>query len=142
MSFPTGTVIPTTNLSSGSSNPSAARADLYDLVTAVNAIIASQNGESGVCVLTGSGKVPANQMPAQITLSSGVQVINPVDGVVNIRDVLRLQQLNTADVEARSDATAGDIAYVTDGDAGDACLAIYNGTDWCRVSLGAAIATS
>jgi hypothetical protein len=34
---------------------------------------------------------------------------------------------------------AGQIAYVTNGDAGDKCLAMWDGTDWLRIALGAVI---
>lgn len=141
MAFPIGTVIPTSNLDSGTDSPASARADLLITVEAVNDIIASANSDSGVVVLTGSGKLPASVFPTQITLSAGVQVINPVDGVVNIRDILRLQPVTVADLEALT-SEAGDVAYASDGDAGDPCLAFYNGTDWVRISVGAAISAT
>lgn len=34
----------------------------------------------------------------------------------------------------------GQLVYVSNGDSGDPCLAVYNGTDWRRVVLGATIA--
>lgn len=141
MAFPTGTTIPTTNLSSGTSDPSLARADLLQAVEAVNDIIASQNSASGVLVLTGSGKLPSSTIPTQITLSTGVQVINPTDGVVNIRDILRLQSTTVADLEALT-SEAGDVAYCSDGAGGSPCIAFYNGTDWVRISVGAAISAT
>lgn len=36
----------------------------------------------------------------------------------------------------------GDLAYVTDGDTGSKCLAFFDGSNWLRISLGAAIAAS
>jgi hypothetical protein len=141
MSFPSGTVIPVANLNSGTSDPSLARADLLALAQAVNAIIASENSATGVLVLTGSGKIPSATLPSQISLPAGVQVINPTDGVVNIRDVLRLQPVPVADLEAL-DSEAGDVAYASDGADGDPCLAFYNGTDWVRISVGAAISAT
>jgi len=37
--------------------------------------------------------------------------------------------------------SAGNIIYVSDGDAGSPCLAVHNGTDWKVISLGATIST-
>jgi hypothetical protein len=138
MSFPTGTTIPTANLDSGTDSPASARADLLLTVQSLNAVIASANAANGVVVLTGSGKLPSTVIPAQISLSAGVQVINPTDGVVNIRDILRLQPTTVADLAALT-SEAGDVAYASDGAEGDPCLAFYNGTDWVRLAVGAAI---
>jgi hypothetical protein len=141
MAFPTGTTISTANLDSATDSPASARTDLLALANAVNDIIGSENTASGVLVLTGSGKLPSSTIPTQITLSTGVQVINPVSGVVNIRDILRLQPNTVADLEALT-SEAGDVAYCSDGDDGAECLAFYNGTDWVRISVGAAISAT
>jgi len=135
MTFPTGTTISTANLDSATDSPANARADLLATVNAVNSIIASENQANGVCVLNGSGKLPSSTIPPQITLSSGVQVINPTDGVVNIRDVLRLQQMTTVDILALATPVAGDIAFATDGDSTAPALCIYDGDDWRTLSL-------
>jgi hypothetical protein len=47
----------------------------------------------------------------------------------------------TAELEALT-AAQGDIAYCSDGDAGSKCLAVYDGTNWLRVSLGSAISAT
>lgn len=141
MAFPTGQTISTANLTSGTSNPSLARADLLQAVTYVNDIIASENSASGVMVLNGSGRIPSSTIPEEITLSSGVQVINPASGVVNIRSVLRLQALTTLQAQALT-GTAGDIIYCSDGAGGSPCLAVYDGTSWKRISLGTAISST
>jgi hypothetical protein len=135
MSFPTGTTISTVNLDSATDSPASARTDLLDTVNAVNDIIASENLANGVVVLNASGKLPSSTIPAQITLASGVQIINPVDGVVNIRDVLRMQQMSTVDILALTTPQAGDIAFATDGDSTAAALCIYDGDDWRTLSL-------
>lgn len=134
MTFPT-TPVSTANLDSGTDSPANARADLLDAVQKLNTIIAEAGLANGVCVLTGSGKIPASTVPAQITLQSGVQVINPVDGIVNIRDVLRLQQMTTTDILNLASPVAGDIAFATDGDSTAPALCIYDGTDWRTLSL-------
>jgi hypothetical protein len=141
MAFPTGTTIPTNNLDAGTDSPASARADLLAAVTAVNDIIASANAASGVLVLTGGAKLPSSTIPTQITLSTGVQVINPVDGVVNIRDILRLQPNTVSELTALT-STAGDVAYASNGAGGNPCVAFYNGTNWVRVSVGATISAT
>jgi hypothetical protein len=135
MTFPTGTTISTANLDSATDSPASARTDLLATVNAVNAIIASANLASGVVVLTGGAKLPSSTIPAQITLSAGVQIINPVDGIVNIRDVLRLQQMTTVDILALATPQAGDIAFATDGDSTAPALCLYDGDDWRTLSL-------
>jgi hypothetical protein len=142
MAFPTGTEISTDNLDSATADPSLARSDLFDAVTAVNDIIASANEASGVLVLTGTGKIPSGIMPDSITLPDGVQIINPASGFVNIRNVLRLQQQTKSQVDAITEMISGDVVFVTNGNAGAPCLAVYNGTSWLRIALGAAIATT
>lgn len=142
MTFPIGTVIPTANLNAGTDSPALARADLLQAVEAVNDIIDSANQENGVLVLTGSGKIPNSVFPTAITLSAGVQVINPQDGVVNIRDVLRLQPQLTSNILSIPSPEAGDLAYAEDGAGGNPCLAFYNGTNWVRVSVGATISAT
>jgi hypothetical protein len=140
MAFPTGTQITTSNLDSDTDSPSLARADLLTAVEALNAIIASANGASGVLVLTGAGKIPAGIMPQSITLPQGVQIINPASLVVNIRDFLRIQPQTVEDMDAFTEQAQGDICFLTDGDSGNPCLAVYDGTDWRIVALGAVVA--
>jgi len=141
MAFPTGTTIPTSNLDAGTDSPASARADLLTAVTALNNIIASANADNGVLVLSGSGKLPNTVIPTQISLSTGVQVINPVSGVVNIRDILRLQPNTVSELTALT-STAGDVAYCSNGAGGNPCVAFYNGTNWVRMSVGATISAT
>lgn len=142
MTFPTGTTISTANLDSATDSPASARSDLLAAVEALNQIIASENSASGVMVLTGSAKIPSTLYGTQITCTTGDQVINPTSGIVNIRDVLRMQPMTTADITALADPVAGDIAYASDGDAGSPCLTFYNGTDWVVISVGSAISST
>lgn len=140
MTFPT-TAITTANLDASTDSPASARADILDAVQKLNTIITEANTASGVCVLTGSGKIPSSTIPAQITLAAGVQVINPVDGVVNIRDILRLQTNTVAELTALT-SQAGDVAYASNGAGGNPCLAFYDGTTWKRVTVGATISAT
>ena len=42
-------------------------------------------------------------------------------------------------VSALPSGATGQIVYCTDGDSGDACLAVYDGSGWMRVALGAEV---
>ena len=143
MAIPTASIT-TTNLDAATDDPSLARADLLDAVQKLNTIISEGGAANGVALLTGSGKLSSTQMPTTIT-ATGVQVLNPSGGVVHIQDILRLTSMTTAELTAlktAGTATEGDIAYCSDGNAGAKTIAVYNGTDWKVVALGATIATS
>jgi hypothetical protein len=139
MAFPT-TQISTTNLDSGADDPSLAREDLLDAVQKVNTIISEGGAANGVALLGSGGKLSGTQMPAQIT-ATGVQVLNPTSGVVNIQNILRLSGRTTAELNALS-SQAGDVAFCTDGgddSAGVGCIAVYDGNDWRAIQLGAVL---
>jgi hypothetical protein len=132
MTFPTGTVIPTTNVASPDSDPSQARVDIYNLIVAFNQLVASINGADGVAVLNGSGKIANSLLPSSLALSGDIS-LQPSTGIVNINNVLRLAVTYTADLGSAvgTDApTAGDLTYLIDGDAGQPCLGCYDGTKW------------
>lgn len=136
MAFP-NVQIQTSNLDSDNDSPSLARADLYNAVVALNTIISGKGASDGVCVLTTAGTVPSNQIPVNVT-PTGTLTLAPSTGVVKIQNVLRMQTLTTAQVDALT-GTVGDIVYTTDGDAGQPCLAAYDGTDWRVIRLMTAI---
>jgi hypothetical protein len=132
MTFPTGTQIPTTNLDSSDDDPSLARADLYNLVVAVNQLIASQNLASGVAVLDGTAKIAISNLPSSFT-QSGTLALQPGAGIVSVNRVLRLSQTYTADLGSATGTTspvAGDLCYLVDGDAGQPCIGAYDGSVW------------
>jgi hypothetical protein len=132
MTFPTGTQIPTTNLDSSDDDPSLARADLYNLVVAVNQLIASQNLASGVAVLDGTAKIAISNLPSSFT-QSGTLALQPGAGIVSVNRVLRLSQTYTADLGSATGTTspvAGDLCYLVDGDAGQPCVGAYDGSVW------------
>jgi hypothetical protein len=137
MTFPTGQQIPTTNLDSPDDDPSLARADLYDLVLAVNRIIASANAAQGVVVLDGSAKVPTANLSGYLSVTGDIE-LRPSTGVVNVTSVLRLAQLNVFQLGTQpgtTSSTAGDLVYLLDGDAGQPCIGVYDGTNWRVVRL-------
>jgi len=127
MAFP-NTQISTANLDSDADSPSLARADLYTAVTSLNTIIADANSADGVCVLNAAGTIDGDQMPVSVT-PTGTLTLAPSTGVVKIENILRMQTQTTAQVEALT-GTTGDVVYTTDGDAGQPCLAVYDGSNW------------
>lgn len=141
MAFP-ASQITTTNLESGSSDPSQARADLLAAVEALNTVIDGAGSAEGVALLNINGQISSTQIPNSIAPTSGVLTLAPSSGKVKIQDVLRLQILSVDDIEGLESNAEGDIVYCSNGDAGDPCLAVYNGTDWLRLSLGSAISVS
>ena len=141
MTFPTGQSVPTANLDSGSDNPGSARANLLLAVQLINTIIADANAANGVAVLNGSAKLESSQIPNTFS-PTGILTLSPVDNVVKIEDVLRLQVQSTDTVLNIVGPAAGDIAYVSNGNAGSPCLAVYNGTIWAKVALGAVISAT
>jgi hypothetical protein len=138
MTFPTGTVISTTNVEAADSSPALARADIYNLITAFNQLVASVNSASGVAVLNGDGTLSSEYLPANY-VKNGTISFFPENKIVNIKDVLRLTQRVTADNSLLTSSSAGDIIYLTDGDAGNPCLAVYNGSAWKVVRLATTV---
>lgn len=133
MTFPTGQTISTANLDSPDDDPSLARVDLYNMAVAVNDIIASANSAQGVLILDAGGKVAATLLPATFQTASGSITLQPNNGVVSLQKVLRLSQIYTADlgsVTGTTSPSAGDLCYLVDGDAGQPCLAAYDGSKW------------
>ena len=56
--------------------------------------------------------------------------------------LIALAEVDTATLNGIGTQQTGSTAYCNDGDAGSPCLAVYDGTNWRRVSLGAAISTT
>jgi len=90
MTFPTGTVISTANVDSPDDDPSLARGDIYNLIVAVNQLIASVNAANGVLALDGGGKVSTSFIPGTISVT-GDQTLSPTNGIISLRNVLRMQ---------------------------------------------------
>ena len=138
MTFPTGTTISTANVDSPDDDPSLARSDIQSAFVALNAVIASANTALGVLLLDSSGLIPGSVMPASYTTSTGSISLQPANGVVNLNKVLRLTQIVTADLGTVTGTTApsaGDLVFLTNGDAGSPCLAVYDGSAWRVVRL-------
>lgn len=132
MSFPTGTVIDTTNLSTAAGDPSLARADLFTTVTAVNGIISSADQPSGVAMLSAVGKYDSSKFPTTITATT---ILAPSGGVLSIQDIVRLTAIRSADFAGLT-SQLGDIAISDDAAGGNPALCVYDGTDWRYLAMG------
>ena len=78
-----------------------------------------------------------------ITNASGQELIITVPGVVNITNThsLQLPTYTVSQATALSNTASGQVIYVSNGDSGNPCLAVYSGGSWKRVALGATIST-
>ena len=134
--------IVTTNLDSDTDDPSLARADLKGALDELTAVIDGRNTTNGVAGLDATGRVPNTILPDTIISSVGNDLIlDPDTDKVEIQHIINLNPQTVAQLNARTDAAEGDVAYCSDGDAGAKCIAIYNGTDWKVISLGGTIST-
>lgn len=69
----------------------------------------------------------------------GSQVIRLTGAGVAMQIPVNLKSYTVAGVPS---GVTGDIAYITNGDAGSPCLGVYDGTAWKRISLGATISAT
>ena len=129
MSFPTGSQVSTAHLDSSSDDPSQARADLLLAVQNLNTIVSGAGSASGVALLDASGAIPGSQIPATIEPATNIN-LQPETGIVKIDSILRLQPVTVDELLATANITNGDIAYVSDGDSGAACLAVFAENQW------------
>jgi len=138
--------VTTVHLDAATDDPSQARVELYNALVELAAVIDGRGTASGVAPLDASTKIDAQYLPDEINSSSTNNLILAPDSTrVAIEDIINLATKTTAELEAldtAGDAIEGDVAYCSDGDAGAKCIAVFNGSDWLRISLGAAIATS
>jgi hypothetical protein len=138
--------VTTVHLDAATDDPSQARVELYNALIELAAVINGRGTASGVAPLDASTKIDAQYLPDEINSSTSNNLILAPDSTrVAIEDIINLATKTTAQLEAldtAGDAIEGDVAYCSDGDAGAKCIAVFNGSDWLRISLGAAIATS
>jgi hypothetical protein len=138
--------VTTVHLDAATDDPSQARVELYNALIELAAVINGRGTANGVAPLDASTKIDAQYLPDEINSSTSNNLILAPDSTrVAIEDIINLATKTTAQLEAldtAGDAIEGDVAYCSDGDAGAKCIAVFNGSDWLRISLGAAIATS
>jgi hypothetical protein len=78
-----------------------------------------------------------------ITNASGQELTITVPGVVNITNThsLQLPTYTVSQATALGNVAAGQVIYVSNGDSGGPCLAVYSAGAWKRVALGTTIST-
>lgn len=137
-----GNVI-TTNLDNDADDPSLARADLEAALNELKSVINGRNTTNGVAGLDTNGLIPNTVLPNTIISSVGNNLtLDPDTDKVLIQDIINLNPQTVAQLNARTDAAEGDVAYCSDGNAGSKCVAVYNGTNWVVVSFGSAISAT
>lgn len=130
----------TTNLDSGTDSPAASRPDLKAALDELTAVIDGRGQASGVAPLNASSKVSATYLPDEINSSASTNLtLDPTTGKVALEEILNLSPQTVTQLNARTDQAEGDVAYCSNGDAGSKCIAIYDGSNWKVVSLGATI---
>tara|TARA_A100001015_G_C15004358_1_gene719970 strand:- start:1098 stop:1520 length:423 start_codon:yes stop_codon:yes gene_type:complete len=140
MAWITNSNISTANLDADTDSPLSARPDikaaLDELIVAGNA----RGAANGVASLDGDTLVPNTQLPNTL-ISSGSNnlTLDPGSGKVAIQDILNLNPKTVAQLNALTSAE-GDVAYVSN-DTGGKALAVYDGSNWKKLTLGATIST-
>ena len=140
MAWATSSNVITTNLDAGTDSPAAARPNLKAALDELIIVIDGRGQASGVAPLNASTKIDATYIPDELNSTAATNLtLDPATGKVNLEEILNLAPQTVSQLNARTDKAEGDVAYCSNGDAGSKCLAIYNGTDWKVVSLGATI---
>jgi hypothetical protein len=130
----------TTNLDDATDSPASARADIKAALDELSAVINGRNTANGVAGLSATSKILATYLPDEINSSAtNPLTLDPATGKVKLEEILNLKPQTTAQLNARTDQAAGDVAYCSDGgadSAGVGCIAVYDGADWRVVQLG------
>ena len=141
MAWPTNSSnIDTQHLDAGTDSPASARANIKTALDELANVIDGRNQASGVAGLDASSKISATQIPDELNTSSSTDLtLDPTTGKINIEEILHLKPQTLTELNARSDKEEGDLAYCSNGNSGSICLAVYDGSNWKVVALGATI---
>lgn len=133
----------TTHLDSDTDSVTSARSQIYASLVAVNDIIASRGAASGIASLDATGRIPAAELPAELTTTGATDlVLTPGSTRVAVNNILNLEPRTVSQLTAIATPVTGDVAYCSNGNAGSACLAVYSGSAWKQVALGATISAT
>jgi hypothetical protein len=148
MGWGTAANVTTANLNAGTDDPSLAREELYNALVELTAVINGRGSSNGVAPLNASTKIANSYLPDTIASSTATDLtIAPTTGRTVFEDIISLTPKTVAELILLT-ANAGDIAYCSNGAAGNPCLAVCtgstdsNGTEWFRIALGTQIAIS
>jgi hypothetical protein len=120
-------------------------ASAVDSATGYHMILKAQSctgatSTGGDLRLKGGAGTSANGATQLMDASNNVLLqAGPAD---NALDALVPLGMAANDADSAPTGAAGDIAYFTNGDGGSPCLAVHNGTNWLRIALGTAVASS
>ena len=139
MTWATAGNITTEHLNEATDSPASARAEIKSALDELTNVANGLNTSGGAAKIdASSNKVIANsgiQSTTNITLT-------PASGYsVDIENILNLNPQTVTQLNALTSAE-GDVAYCSNGNAGAKCIAVYDGSNWKVVALGATIATS
>ena len=84
-----------------------------------------------------------NGQPRKVSLQQVVDLVqeNLAGDATAASGPFALSDYSVAELPSAS-ANPQSVVYCSNGDAGNPCLAVSNGTNWLRVALGAAVAAS
>jgi hypothetical protein len=141
--------ITTSHLDSSSDDPSQARAEILAAIQELQSVIAGRNTTSGVAPLDAGGLIPAANLPNTLISSSGNNLyLAPATGVIAIDFLLGMVSKTATELQGLT-PVPNMIAFCSNGDAGDPCLAVYTGDTgggglpiWYRIALGTEISVS
>ena len=141
MAWPTNSSnIDTQHLDAGTDSPASARANIKTALDELANVIDGRNQASRLARLDPSSKISATQIPDELNTSSSTDLtLDPTTGKINIEEILQLKPQTLTELNARSDKEEGDLAYCSNGNSGSKCLAVYDGSNWKVVALGATI---
>ena len=132
----------TTNLDAGSDTPAAARPNLKAALDELIIVIDGRGQASGVTPLNSSTKIDATYLPDELNSSTSANLtLDPNTGKVKLEEILNLAPQSVAELKARTDKAEGDVGYCEDGNSRAKCVAVYDGSNWKVVALGATIST-
>ena len=122
--------VSTDNVDSASDNPSLARADIYNALVELQAVINGRGTVNGLASLDATTKVPASELPTTFVSTTGDITLQPNSARTSFEDVINLEPVDYASLPASP--AKGDVAYLTtDGAAASQEQIIYyNGTNW------------
>lgn len=102
-------------------------------------VIGIQNGNSVIQIANSNSNatVTIGGVANIATFSNTGVFVNTLSAAAN----LALPVYSVATANALSSIATGQVIYVTDGDSGSPCLAVYSGSAWRRIALGSTIST-
>lgn len=139
--FPSSTTLTTQHLDNATDSPASARTELKAGIDATQDIINSYDQNSGIAALDSGGKVVNTKLPDTLISSSTTNLtLDPDTNIVKINNIIQLEPQTVAQLNAQSGLSEGQVAYVSN-DTGGKALAVYDGSNWKKLTLGATIST-